>query len=88
MNKIVRTSLVYVFGKKVNGLLRIDVEMLQNIARKLLTHTHAVRAYANTTNQKEKLNGRVIHNTVVSRTVREIPFEIDKTYGSHAQLTR
>jgi len=39
-----------------------------------------------TPNQKEKLNGRVIRTTVLSRMVREIPFGIDKTDGSHAQL--
>ena len=47
-----------------------------------------VRADVNTPNQKEKLNGRVIRTTVVWRTVREIPFGIDKTDGSHAQVTR
>ena len=41
-----------------------------------------------TPNQKEKLDGRKIRSTVVSRTVREIPFGIDKIYGSHAQITR
>ena len=41
-----------------------------------------------TPNQKEKLDGRVIRTTVVSRTLREILFGIDKTDGSHAQLTR
>jgi hypothetical protein len=41
-----------------------------------------------TTNQKEKLDGRKIRTTAVSRTIREIPFGIDKTDGSHAQLTR
>ncbi len=41
-----------------------------------------------TRNQKEKLDGRKIRTTFVSRTVREIPFGIDKTDGSHAQLTR
>ncbi len=45
------------------------------------------RAEANTPNQKEKLDGRKIRTTAVSRTVREIPFGIDKTDGSHAQLT-
>ncbi len=88
MIKKFRTSIVYVFWKKVDGLLRIDVEMIQNIARKLLTRSQAARADVNTTNQKEKLDGRKIRNTAVSRTVREIPFGIDKTDGSHAQLTR
>ena len=47
------------------------------------------RKYAPPTrNQKEKLDGRKIRTTAVSRTVREIPFGIDKTDGSHAQLTR
>ena len=46
MNTFFRTSLVYVFWKKVDGLLRIDVEMIQNIARTLLTHTQIARAEA------------------------------------------
>ena len=46
MDKNFRTNIVYVFWKKVDGLLRIDVETIQNIARKLLTHTHAARAEA------------------------------------------
>jgi hypothetical protein len=66
----------------------MDVEMIKNIARKLLTHTQTVRKYVNTPNQKEKLDGRKIRTTVVLRIVSEIPFGIDKTDGSHAQLTR
>ena len=66
----------------------MDVEMMKNIARKLLTRSHIVRTDVNTPNLKEKLDGRVIRTTVVLRTVREILFEIDKTDGSHAQLTR
>ncbi len=63
--------------------------MIRNIARKLLTHTQAVRTDTPPTrNQKEKLDGRKIRTTAVSRTLREIPFGIDKTDGSHAQLTR
>jgi hypothetical protein len=46
MNKNFRTSIVYVFWKKVDGLLRMDVEMIKNIARKLLTHTQIGRADA------------------------------------------
>ena len=88
MNNNFRTSLVYVFWMKVDGLLRIDVEMIQNIARKLLTRTQTGRTYANTPNQKEKLDGRVISNMVVSRTVREITFGIDKIECPHAQLAR
>ena len=88
MDKNFRTSIVYVFWKKVDGLLRIDVEKIQNIARKLLTRSQAARADAESPNQKEKLDGRKIRTTAVSRTVREIPFGIDKTDGSHAQLTR
>jgi hypothetical protein len=90
MNKIFRTSIVYVFWKKVDGLLlRTNVETIQIIARKLLTHTRIGREYAQPTpNLNEKLDGRVIRTTVISRTVREIPFGIDKTDGSHAQLTR
>ena len=83
-----RTNIVYVFQKKVDGLLRIDVEIIQNIARKILKHTQIGRKYAESPNQKEKLDGRKIRTTAVSRTVREIPFGIDKTDGSHAQLTR
>ncbi len=45
MNKNFRTNIVYVFGTKVDGLLRMDVEMVQNIARKLLTHTQIARKY-------------------------------------------
>ena len=90
MNKIFRTGVVYVFWKKIGGLLRIDVGMFQNWVRKLLAWTkkQIVRKDAETPNQKEKLGGRVIRTTVVSRTVSEIPFGIDKTDGSHAQLTR
>ncbi len=77
MNTNSRTSIVYVFWKKVDGLLRMDVEMIKNIARKLLTRSQAARAEANTPNQKEKLDGRKIRTTAVSRTVREIPFGID-----------
>ena len=46
MNKNFRTGVVYVFWKKVDGLLRIDVEKIQNIARKLLTRAQIGRAYA------------------------------------------
>ena len=88
MKKKIRTSIVYVFWKKVDGLLRMDVEMIKNIARKLITRAHAARKEANTPNQKEKLDGRKIRTTAVWRTVREIPFGIDKTDGSHAQRTR
>ena len=62
--------------------------MIQNIARKLQTHTQAVRTDTEFPNQKDKLDGNVIRTTVISRTVHEIPFGIDKTDGSHAQLTR
>ncbi len=65
MNKKFLTNIVYVFWKKVDGLLRIDVETIQNIARKLLTHTQTGRADGNTQNQKEKLNGRAIRTTAV-----------------------
>ena len=65
MNKTFRTSIIYVHWKKVDGLLRIYVEMIQNIARKLLTHTQTGRTYLNTTNQKEKLNGRRIRTKVI-----------------------
>ncbi len=88
MNKHFRTRIVYVFWKKVDRLLRMDVEMIQNIARKLLTHTRIGRENAESPNQKEKLDGRKIRTTAISRTVSEIPFGIDKTDGSHAQLTR
>ncbi len=46
MNKNFRTGVVYVFWKKVDGLLRIDVEIVQNIARKLLTRSLIGRADA------------------------------------------
>ena len=46
MNKNFRTSIVYVFWKKVDGLLRMDVEMIKNIARKLLTRSRIARAEA------------------------------------------
>ncbi len=46
MNKNFRTSIVYVFWKKVDGLLRMDVEIDQNIARKLLTRAHIGRTDA------------------------------------------
>jgi hypothetical protein len=41
-----------------------------------------------TTNEKEKLDGRVIRTTAASRTIREMPFGIDKTDGSYAHLSR
>ena len=41
-----------------------------------------------TRDQKKKPDGRKTRTTVVSRTVREIPFGIDKKDDSHAQLTR
>ena len=86
---IFRTSIVYVFWKKVDSFIRIDVEIIRNIARKLLlTRWQIGRKDTNTPNQKEKLDGRVIRTTVVSRMVGEIPFGNDKTDGSHAQLTR
>ena len=59
-----RTSIVYVFWKKVDGLLRIDVEMI-HVARKLLTRSRIGHKDVGTPNQKEKLDGRVIRNTVV-----------------------
>ena len=65
MNKKIRTNIVYVFWKKVDGLLRIDLEKIQNISRKRLTHTQTGRADVNTPNQKEKLNGRAIRTTAV-----------------------
>ena len=68
--------------KKVDGLLRIDIETIQNTERKLLTHTHIVRKDTESPNRKEKLDGRIIRTTVVSRTVREIPIGIDKIDGS------
>ena len=43
MNKFFCTSIVYVFFKKIDGFLRIDVEMIQNIERKVLTHTRIAR---------------------------------------------
>ena len=43
---------------------------------------------AGTPNQKEQLNGLKIRITLLYRSVREIPFEIDKTDGPHAQRTR
>ena len=85
---IIRRSPVYVFWKKVDGLLRIDVEIVQNTKRKQLTRSQIARTDTESPNQKEKLDGRKIRTTAVSRTVREIPFGIDKTDGSHAQLTR
>ena len=82
---IIRTNPVFAFWKKVDGLLRVDDEMIQYIERKLLTQTQAA---LNTPNHKEKRDGRKIRTTVVWRTVHEIPFGNDKTDGSHAQLTR
>ncbi len=79
MNKKFRTSIVYVFWKKVDGLFRIDVDIVQNIARKLLTRSQIGRKDIESPNQKEKLDGRKIRTTVEWRTVCEIPFGIDKT---------
>ena len=45
-NKNFRTSIVYIFWKKVDGLLRIDVETILNIARKLPLLRFASRAAA------------------------------------------
>ncbi len=58
MNKNFRTGVVYVFWKKVDGLLRIDVEMIQNIARKL---QRARESVARTLNQMEE-SRRIITN--------------------------
>jgi len=86
MDKNFCTRIVNVFWKRVGGLLRINVETIQNIARKLQTHTRIGLKYAHITlNQKEKLDGRMIRTTVVWRTVREILIGIDKTDGSHVQ---
>ncbi len=60
-----RTIIVYVFWKKVDGLLRIDIETNQNIARKLLTHMRRTHGGEPTRNQNEKQDGRKIHNTAV-----------------------
>ena len=60
-----RTSLVYVFWKKVDGLLRSDVETIQNIARNLLTRAQIARKDTDTPNPKEKLDGHVIRTTTV-----------------------
>ncbi len=46
-----------------------------------------LRTHARTPNEKEKFNGRKIHTTLLYRSVREIPFGIDKNNGSHAQRT-
>ncbi len=57
----------------------------------MTTHKAADRTRARThatKNPKEKLNGRNIRTTLQSRSVSEILFGIDKTYGSHAQRTR
>ncbi len=63
----------------------MSLEYSTETAHALAGRTHGREA---TTNQKEKLDGRKIRTTVVSRTIREISFGIDKTDGSHAQLTR
>ena len=54
MNKNFRTSIVYVFWRKVDGLLRIDVETIQNIARNLLTRMQTGRE--DTDSQIRKIN--------------------------------
>ncbi len=64
---------------------RNDLEYSTKNTNALANRTQGREA---TTNQKEKLDGRKIRITAVSRTIREIPFGIDKTDGSHAQLTR
>ena len=45
------------------------------------------RTHARTPNQNQKLNGRNIRTALLHRSVREIPFGIDKMNGSHAQRT-
>ena len=40
---IIHTGVVYVFWKKVDGLLRIDIETIQNTTRKRLTGTQIAR---------------------------------------------
>ncbi len=62
--------------------------VLEYSARTTNANAYRTQGREATRNQKDKLDGRVIHTTAVSRTVREIPFGIDKTGGSHAQLTR
>ena len=77
-------------------ILKESRRIITNRCRNSLEYsTKTTHALANRTqgreatrNQKEKLDGRKIRTTAVSRTVREIPFGIDKTDGSHAQLTR
>ena len=49
MNKTFRTNIVCVFWKKVDGLSRIDIETIQNIAQKPLTRTQIVRTDARPT---------------------------------------
>ena len=64
---------------------RNDIEYSAKTTNARADRTHG---HSPTKNQKEKLDGRMIRTTVVSRTVREIPFGTDKIDGSHAQLTR
>ena len=70
MNNFFRTSLVYVFWKKVDGLLRIDIEMIKNITRKLLTRAQIAPEEASSTKSEgetgrthDSYHGRMTYGT-------------------------
>ena len=70
MNKIFRTSLVYVFWKKGSGLIQIDVETMHIKARKLLAQTQIGREDANNTKSEgetgrtqDAYHGRMTYGT-------------------------
>ena len=52
MNKIIRTGVVYVFWKKVNGLLRIDVNDSEYST--VTTNAHANRTHGRAPNKKSQ----------------------------------
>ena len=58
----------------ITNRCRNDSEYSTKTTNALADRTHGGEA---TTNQKEKLDGRKIRTTAVSRTVGEMPFGID-----------
>ncbi len=89
-----KNKLIFLFGSRI-CIVEESRRIITNQCRNKSEYS-TKPTYADTyrtqgrehTKSEEKLDGRVIRTTVVWRTVREIPFGIDKTDGSHAQLTR
>ena len=70
MNKIFRTGVVYVFWKKTDGLLRIDVEFrIIGYDNYLLGHepyarrAHNIKSEGETKRMRDSYHGRITHGT-------------------------